>query len=94
MSPPRMIVQLTEAELDKKLEMIVAELLALRSAPAPALLDRQALARMLGCSSKHVDRLRREGMPEVPLGDVPRFELAEVLRWCRSRRLRIVKGTE
>jgi len=51
----------------------------------PALLDRAGLARELATSPGTVDRLRREGLPEVRVGDQPRFELAAVLAWLRRR---------
>lgn len=60
----------------------LAPLLAPR---ATALLDRQGLARELGIGVDTVDRLRREGCPSLRVGDVPRFELATVLEWLRSR---------
>jgi hypothetical protein len=55
------------------------------SKPAPTLLDRAGLANALGCSLPHVDKLRRQGMPCIRLGDVPRFELARCLEWLRGR---------
>jgi hypothetical protein len=53
---------------------------------AEHLLDRRGLARALGCCVDVIDRLRREGAPELTLGDSPRFQLAEVLTWLRERR--------
>jgi hypothetical protein len=32
-----------------------------------------------------VDRLRREGLPEIAVGDAPRFELDACLGWLRGR---------
>jgi hypothetical protein len=52
--------------------------------PAPPLLDREALALSLGCSSSLVDKLRRQGMPHLRLGDSPRFELDRCLEWLRK----------
>jgi hypothetical protein len=61
----------------------------------PALLDRQGLARELGVSLASLDRLRAEpGFPELRLGDVPRFELVQVVAWVHGRQqkgLRVVK---
>ena len=51
---------------------------------APLLLDREGLALALGCSSSLVDKLRRQGMPTVKLGDSPRFELERCLGWLRK----------
>lgn len=66
-------------------------------APAPALLDRAGLARALSTSPATIDRLRSEpSFPEVRLIDAPRFVLADVLAWIRSRSdgpgLRLVGG--
>jgi hypothetical protein len=56
-----------------------------REREAPRLLDRRGLAVALGCCVDTVDRLRREGCPEVVIGDAPRFELDRVLSWLRAR---------
>ncbi len=53
-------------------------------ASEPVLYDREGLATRLGCSSSLVDKLRREGMPCVRLGDSPRFELERCLDWLRK----------
>lgn len=50
----------------------------------PVLLDREKLAARLGCSSSLVDKMRRQGMPCVRLGDSPRFELERCLGWIRK----------
>lgn len=53
--------------------------------PPPALLDRPGLARALSCSERHVDALRRRGLPEVRLSATAvRFELGPVLAWLRE----------
>jgi hypothetical protein len=51
----------------------------------PRLLDRRGLASMLGCCVDVVDRLRSEGLPELHVGDSPRFEPDAVLAWLRER---------
>jgi hypothetical protein len=51
----------------------------------PALLDRRGLAGRLDVSLPTLDRLRAEGMPELRLGDSPRFELDACLRWLREK---------
>lgn len=56
-----------------------------RRDPSPALVDRAGLARALGVSPASVDRLRGEGLPELRVGDAPRFELEAVLRWLRGK---------
>lgn len=69
----------------------LAAAIAERLAPAspverpPVLLDRAGLARELCVSVGTLDRLRNEGMPELRVGDAPRFELSEVLAWLRAR---------
>jgi hypothetical protein len=67
---------------------LVADRLAplLERASAPALLDRRGLAEALNCCVDVVDRLRGEGMPDLRVGDVPRFELERVLEWLRRRK--------
>jgi excisionase family DNA binding protein len=63
---------------------------------APALLDRQGLARQLGCSPATVDRLCRAGLPFIRVGEARRFSLERVLSWLEQRpqtrgsRLRLV----
>lgn len=67
--------------------LVRAELSALLGAltPPPLLLDREGLAQALGCSSSLVDKLRRQGMPRVVLGESPRFELERCLEWIRKQ---------
>jgi hypothetical protein len=62
----------------------VSELLENARKPVP-LLDRQRLAQALDVSTDTVDRLRREGAPARLVGDAPRFVLAEVLEWLKTR---------
>lgn len=62
----------------------------------PALLDRAQLARQIGVSCGTVDRLRREGLPALLVGDAPRFQLDRVLAWLAARSepagLRAIEG--
>lgn len=60
---------------------IVRSELAAIAPSAPALLDREGLAQQLGISTGMVDKLRRQGLPTVWIGECPRFVLAEVLAW-------------
>jgi hypothetical protein len=76
---------LTVGELGALVRGEVAEALASRAAPPPALLDREALSIALGCSGSMVDKLRRGGMPHLRLGDSPRFELERCLEWLRQK---------
>lgn len=86
-APAPAVVVVTPAELAAIVRDAVAEIIAEREdAPArPALLDRRGLAMALDCSPDQVDRLRREGCPELRVGDMPRFDLGEVLAWIRAR---------
>ena len=61
-------------------DVIRAEMAAIAPS-APALLDREGLAQQLGVSTGMVDKLRRQGLPTVWIGECPRFVLAEVLAW-------------
>jgi hypothetical protein len=68
-------------------DAVVGRLEPLLKAPArPALLDRRGLALALGVGLDTVDRMRGEGMPELRVGDAPRFELDAVIAWLRGRR--------
>lgn len=51
----------------------------------PSLVDREGLAKALGCSVGTVDRLRDDGMPTLAVGDSPRFQLSVVLTWLAAR---------
>jgi hypothetical protein len=97
MSEKRLLFSLTEAELDAKLEQLVADAAAVRAEPAPALVDRAALAKALSCSTKTVDRLRElPGFPELALFDSPRFEVASVVAFVKAQSqgqgLRVIGG--
>jgi hypothetical protein len=75
----------TRGELGALITLAVAAALEARSGEGAAvLLDREKLAERLGCSSSLVDKLRRQGMPCVRLGDSPRFELERCLGWIRK----------
>lgn len=74
----------TVGELQEMVRGAVSEALAER-AGGPVLLDRDALAARLGCGVGLVDKLRREGMPHVRLGDSPRFELERCLEFLRGK---------
>lgn len=84
---PRLLVQLTDHDLEVLIEhRLTVALAELQAEPAPALLDRQGLAKALSCSTKTLDRLRAEpNFPELQLLDSPRFELPNVLAWIRTR---------
>lgn len=50
-------------------------------AELPALLSQKQLARQLGVCERTIAYLRRDGMPHVWVGGLPRFELGPVLAW-------------
>ncbi|MBK8998073.1 MAG: hypothetical protein IPM35_20305 [Myxococcales bacterium] len=80
------LVVLRADELAGIIRAAVAGALAdAQPATGPTLLDREGCARMLGVSLGTLDRLRREGMPELRVGDAPRYEADAVLAWLRER---------
>lgn len=48
--------------------------------------DRAEIAERLSVSPGLIDKMRRQGMPCVYVGDSPRFSLDECLAWCASAR--------
>jgi hypothetical protein len=64
----------------------LAEKAAAAAAPAPRLLDRNGIAKAIGCSASQVDRLRQRGMPSERFGDSPRFELEACMTWIRGQK--------
>jgi hypothetical protein len=67
-------------EVEAVLEDLVEDL----RRPRP-LLDRGGLAHALDVGTPMIDRLRREGMPTIIVGSVPRWNLQDVLQWLRER---------
>lgn len=63
----------------------IAEILREPAESAPALLDRRQLASKLSICLDTLDKLRKAGLPEIRVGDAPRFELNIVLEWLRQR---------
>jgi len=83
---PAPLVLVSVDQLRELVRDAVAEAIAEHVAePAPRLVDRRGLAQALGCCVDTVDRLRREGAPELTVGDAPRFEIDRVLEWIRTR---------
>jgi|SRR5882724_4436429 len=75
-------------ELAERIFVKIADRLGeLTAAPEKsALITSDELARELSCSTVHVRKMSREGMPHVLLGgESKRYSLDEVLRWLRSR---------
>lgn len=65
----------------------VEEALAdLAPADAPALLDRERMARKLCISVPTLDGLRKQGMPTIWITpEAPRFDVAAVVAWLLAR---------
>lgn len=59
---------------------------AVSPCPAPGLLDVRAVAKMLGCSARHVYRLSDAGRmpPPVKLGALVRWSKATVEEWIAA----------
>ncbi len=80
------VVTITVDELAGIVRAAVAEVLAEHQPQTrPALLDRAGCALLLGVSLATLARLRADGLPELRVGDSPRYEPAAVLEWVRSR---------
>lgn len=54
-------------------------------AASALVVDRQGIARLLGCSPAHIDALRKQGLPTLMVGQAVRFEPAAVIGWLRER---------
>lgn len=82
MSESQRFVMLPAEEMEKLVEGAVKKALA----QSGGLVDKQELAQKLGCSPKHVDFLRGQGLPTVHVSPkVVRFELARVIEWLAAR---------
>lgn len=85
MSDAPSVIVTTREELEQLITAAVEKALAeQREDVAPALLDRATIARRLGIGTSTVDRLRREGMPVVWIGESPRFEADACVAWLRD----------
>ena len=51
-----------------------------------ALMTTQELAKFLGCSRRHIDRLRKVGLPDIKVGELVRFSEKDVLEWLERQR--------
>jgi excisionase family DNA binding protein len=45
----------------------------------------EELARYLGCTSRHVARLRADGLPVIRVGALVRFRPSRVVEWLEGR---------
>lgn len=76
------IVGLSIGELRGLMRQAVAEAMGMKG--GPVLLDRAELAERLGCSTAHIDHLRKRGLPTMLVGNAVRFEMERVLDWLRE----------
>ena len=83
----RMIVAALRSLVAEVVDSALKEVLAAdeRGQCASWLLDREGLARAISTSTSTVDRLRREGLPVILVGDSPRFDTHEVVEWLKNR---------
>ena len=80
------VYTLTRAQLEELIAKAVCQAFD-RGIGGPVLIDKQDMARQLGCSPSSLDRLRREGLPSVQLAkQVVRFEPAKVIEWLREHK--------
>jgi hypothetical protein len=87
MNAPPTVVVATPEQLAALVRGAVQAALAEQSdSAAPVLLDRAGIAQRLGVGTSTVDRLRRDGLPCVFIGDSPRFLLAECVAWLMNHR--------
>jgi hypothetical protein len=84
-SPVAIVIQIEQ--LQAIVHRAVADALAAHDA-APTLLTRDGLAKAFACSPGHIDALRKRGLPELRLGDAPRFSLPAVLDWLEQETAR------
>lgn len=79
------VVVLTAAQLRELVrDAIVEALESQKDDPSPLLLDRNGIARALGLSTSSIDKLRKQGLPSIRVGDVPRFIAGDCIAWLRS----------
>ncbi|HVU05223.1 MAG TPA: hypothetical protein VHE30_25920 [Polyangiaceae bacterium] len=91
MSEPLVILRADELR-----DLVSAELRAALDelptrAEEPALYDRAGIAKKLCTSVANVDKLCNAGMPFSRLGDVKRFDLADVVAWVKSQPKELAK---
>jgi excisionase family DNA binding protein len=78
----RDFVILPSSELGQLIERAVIK--ALKVANDNHLVDRQEIAQRLGVSPSQVDRLRKQGLPVVMVGENVRFQPAKVIAWLKE----------
>ena len=78
---------LSSAQLSEMIERAVAAgMRAASNDVASELLDRNAIAKVIGCSAAQVDKLRKSGMPCERLGQTPRFRAKACLEWISTQK--------
>jgi hypothetical protein len=77
------VYTLTRAQLEELIAKAVCQAMD-RGIGGPVLVDKQGLARAIGCSATHIDQMRRAGLPTVQVGQRVRFEPAKVVEWLRE----------
>lgn len=87
---PKLLVQMTEADLDDRLDVrdqrlidAIAEMIGAR--PPKILLDPGGVCQLLGVTSPTIRKMREEGMPHVRVGESYRYDSDAVLEWLRQR---------
>lgn len=75
------VVTLTVGELEALVERAAR---AAVERGAELLVDREGLARRLGCSASHIDALRKKGLPTVMVGAAVRFDACDVVAWLKA----------
>lgn len=83
--PSMALVVLPAEALSDLVTRAVALALENEARPTFGLHDRASIAQALNTSTATVDRLVRQGMPHLLVGEARRFELPTVLEWLRTR---------
>jgi excisionase family DNA binding protein len=85
-APERPAWSLSQDEFRELQREVIRQVLAeLLPCVPTGLLTLEETAELFRCSTRHVRRLRHEGLPVVWVGESPRFERDAVLAWLRTR---------
>jgi excisionase family DNA binding protein len=82
MNSPELLTQVSQVDTDRS-GMKPSE--PSHSVDDCALWSTEELANYLGCTSRHVARLRVEGLPVIRVGHLVRFMPNRVIEWLDSR---------
>ena len=80
--PDEPAVTMTRGELALLVETACSAALA---TGLPLLIDKQRLSEQIDVSPAQIDRLRKRGMPCVPVGTSVRFVAQDVVAWLRAQ---------